>query len=72
MNEDPCSQLLFGPKKILSTIEPPPGVPGVSKNHIFFSQMKVLSFCAKIAPKRHKLKKTIIIEKENVKKTLFS
>ena len=25
------------PKKILSTIDPPPGVPGVSKNHIFFS-----------------------------------
>ena len=24
------------PKKILSTIDPPPGVPGVSKNHIFF------------------------------------
>ena len=33
------------------------GVPGVSKNHIFFSQMKVFSFCAKIAPKRHKLQK---------------
>ena len=25
-------------KKILSTIDPPPGVPGVSKNHIFFSK----------------------------------
>ena len=25
------------PKKILSTIDAPPGVPGVSKNHIFFS-----------------------------------
>ena len=25
------------PKKFLSTIDPPPGVPGVSKNHIFFS-----------------------------------
>ena len=24
-------------KNILSTIDPPPGVPGVSKNHIFFS-----------------------------------
>ena len=24
------------PKKILSTIDPPPGVPGVSKNYIFF------------------------------------
>ena len=25
------------PQKILSTIDAPPGVPGVSKNHIFFS-----------------------------------
>ena len=25
------------PPKILSTIDAPPGVPGVSKNHIFFS-----------------------------------
>ena len=46
------------PKKNLSTIDPPPGVPGVSKNHIFFSQMKLFSFCAKIAPKRHKLQKS--------------
>ena len=32
-----------------------PGVPGVSKNQIFFLQIKLLSSCAKIAPKRHKL-----------------
>ena len=29
------------PKKILSTIDPPPGVPGVSKNHIFFTNESV-------------------------------
>ena len=71
MNEDPCSQWLFGPEKILSTIDPPPGVPGVSKNHIFFPQMKVFSFCAKIAPKRHKLKKPIKIEEKMSKKPCF-
>ena len=59
------------PKNILSTIDPPPGVPGVSKNHIFFSQMKVFSFCAKIAPKRHKLKKTIKIEEKMSKNPVF-
>jgi len=59
------------PKNILSTIDPPPGVPGVSKNHIFFSQMKVFSFCAKIAPKRHKLKKTIRIEEKMSKNPCF-
>ena len=58
-------------KKILSTIDPPPGVPGVSKNHIFFLQIKVFSFCAKIAPKRHKLKKTIRIEEKMSKKPCF-
>ena len=47
-----------------------PGVPGVSKNQ-FFLHIKLLSFCANIAPKRHKLRKTIKIEK-NVKKPLFS
>ena len=32
-------------------MDAPPGVPWVSKNHIFFSQMKLFSFCAKIALK---------------------
>ena len=36
-------------KTIHSTIDAPPGVPGVSKNQKFSLQMKVLSFCAKIA-----------------------
>ena len=47
-------------------MNPPPGVPGVSKNQIFFSHKKMLSFFANIAPKRHKLQKIINIEK-NVK-----
>ena len=33
--------------------------------------MKVFSFCAKIAPKRHKLKKTIKIEKKCQKNPVF-
>ena len=49
----------------------PPGVPGVSKNQDFFSQIKLLSFCAKIAPKKHKLQKTIKIEKKCKKKLVF-
>ena len=43
-------------------MDPPPGVPGVSKNQIFFSQMKLFSFCAKIAPKRHKLQKSCLVD----------
>ena len=37
-------------KKVLSTIDAPPGVTGVSKNH-FFLQIKLFSFWPKIAPK---------------------
>ena len=46
----------------------PQGSQGCQKIRIFFSQRKLLSFCANIAPKKHKLQKTIKIEK-NVKKT---
>ena len=46
-------------------------LPGVSKIRFFFLQIKLLSFCARIAPKRHKLQKIVKIEK-NVKKPLFS
>ena len=49
----------------------PRGPRGVKKSH-FFSQMKVFSFCAKIACKRHKLKKPIKIEEKMSKKPLFS
>ena len=52
-------------------MDPPPGVPGVSKNQIFFSQIKLLSFCANIAPQKHKLQKTIKIEKKCKKTPCF-
>ena len=41
-----------------------PGVPGVSKNQNFFLQIKLLSFCAKTAPKRHKLQKLSKLKKK--------
>ena len=50
----------------------PPGVPGVLKNQIFFSQIKLLSSCAKIAPKLKKLEKNIKIEKKSMFSYSFS
>ena len=41
----------------------PRGPRGVKKSESFFLQIKLLSFCAKIAPKRHKLQNIIKIEK---------
>jgi hypothetical protein len=43
------------------------GPRGVKKSD-FFLQIKLLSSCAKIAPKRHKLQKIIKIEKKNMSK----
>ena len=59
-------------KKILSTIDAPPGCrgPRVSK-HTFFLQMKLFSNCGKIAPKKHKFPKTIKIEERISKKLWF-
>ena len=51
----------------------PRGPRGVKKSE-FFLQIKLLSFCARIAPKgtkRHKLRKIVKIEKK-CKKNLFS
>ena len=45
-------------KKFFPLLTGPQGSQGCQKNTFFFSQMKLFSFCAKIAPKRHKLKKT--------------
>ena len=41
----------------------PQGSQGCQKIGIIFLQIKLLSSCAKIAPKRHKLRKIIKIEK---------
>ena len=52
-------------------MDAPPGVPRVLKNQIYFLKIKMLSFCANIAPESHKLQKIIKIGK-NVKNHLFS
>ena len=49
----------------------PQGSQGCQKIRIIFLQIKLLSSCAKIAPKRHKLRKIVTIEKKNVKKPCF-
>ena len=48
-----------------------PGVPGVLKNQNFFLQIKLLRFFARIAPKRHKLRKIVKIEKKSQKNHVF-
>jgi hypothetical protein len=58
-------------KKFLPLLIRPQGSQGCQKITFFFSQIKVSSFCAKIAPKRHKLKKTIKIEEKMSKKPCF-
>ena len=45
-------------------------LPGVSKNQIIL-QIKLSSFCARIAPKRHKLRKIVKIEKKCQKNPCF-
>ena len=44
---------------------------GCQKTRFSFSQIKQLSFCANIAPKRHKLQKNIKIEKKCKKNPCF-
>ena len=48
-----------------------PGVPGVSKNQNLFLKIKLLSFCPRITPKRHKLRKIVKIEKKCQKNLVF-
>ena len=47
------------------------GSQGCQKIHRNMLQIKVLNFCARIAPKRHKLRKIIKIEKKCQKKNVF-
>ena len=57
---DPVHSGCLDHKKVLSTID-----------LIFFSQMKLFSFCAKIAPKRHKLQKSSKLKKKCQKTLVF-
>ena len=49
----------------------PQGSHGCQKIRILFLQIKLLSSCAKIAPKRHKLWKLSKLRKKNVEKPCF-
>ena len=62
---------VWTPKKFFPLLICPQGSQGCQKITSFFLQMKVFSFCAKIAPKRHKLKKPIKIEKKCQKTPVF-
>ena len=59
-------------KKFFPLLIRPQGSQGCQKIKFFFSKMKLFSLCAKIAPKRYKLQKTIKIEEKMSKKPLFS
>ena len=58
-------------KKFFPLLTRPQGSQGCQKIRFFFLQMKMFSFCAKIAPKRHKLQKTIKIEEKMSNKPCF-
>ena len=47
------------------------GMAWVSKNPIFFLQINLFSFCARIEPKLSKLQKTVKIDKRSSKKPCF-
>ena len=47
------------------------GSQGCQKIRFFFLQIKLLSFCARIAPKTHKLRKIVKIEKKCQKNLVF-
>merc|ERR1711894_186429 len=66
-----CTVAVWTGKKFFPLLIRPQGSQGCQKITFFFSQMKVFSFCAKIAPKRHKLKKPIKIEEKMSKKPCF-
>ena len=58
-------------KKIFPLLIRPQGSQGCQKITFFFLQMKMFSFCAKIAPKRHKLQKPSKLKKKCQKNPVF-
>jgi hypothetical protein len=65
-----CHSGCLDSKKFLPTIDGPPGVQGVSKI-TFFLEIKLVSFWAKIDPKRHKLQKPSKLKKKCQKNPCF-
>ena len=66
-----CTVAVWPQKTFFPLLIRPQGSQGCQKITFFFSQMKVFSFCAKIDPNRHKLKKTIKIEEKMSKNPCF-
>jgi hypothetical protein len=63
-------RILGGSKQPLCR-SPCQGSQWCQKITFYFLQMKLFSFCAKIAPKRHKLQKTSKLKKKGQKKPCF-
>ena len=62
---------VWTPKTFFPLLTRPQGSQGCQKIRFFCLQMKMFSFCAKIAPRRHKLQKTIKIEEKMSNKPCF-
>ena len=58
-------------KKIFPLLTRPQGSQGCQKITFYFSKMKLFSFCAKIALKRHKLQKPSKLKKKCQKNPVF-
>ena len=68
---DHCAQLVQTLFLFKSIWIRPQGSQGCQKIRFFFSQMKLFSFCAKIAPKRYKLQKSSKLKKTCQKNLVF-
>ena len=55
---------VWTPKTFFPLLTRPQGSQGCQKIRFFFLQMKMFSFCAKIAPRRHKLQKASKLKKK--------
>merc|ERR1712051_820895 len=62
---------VWTPQKFFPLLTRPQGSQGCQKITFFFLQMKLFSFCAKIASKRHKLQKPSKLKKKCQKKPVF-
>ena len=62
---------VWTPKNFFPLLIRPQGSQGCQKITFYFLQMKLFSFCAKIAPKRHKLQKPSKLKKKCQKNPVF-
>ena len=66
-----CTVAVWTQKTFFPLLIHPQGSQGCQKITFFFLQMKLFSFCAKIAPKRHKLQKPSKLKKKCQKNPVF-